>query len=69
MKTKQEVETLKILGVKLDVYFTYSKEYGFQINAVEALTDVQDIQDLLSDFVNKRITDELSELYRTRGWL
>ena len=69
MKTKQEVETLKILGVKLDVYFTYSKEYGFQIDAVEALTDVQDIQDLLSDFVNKRITEELSELYRTRGWL
>ena len=69
MKTKQEVETLKILGVNLDVYFTYSKEYGFQIDAVEALTDVQDIQDLLSDFVNKRITDELSELYRTRGWL
>lgn len=69
MKTKQEVETLKILGVELDVYFTYSNEYGFQIEAVEALTDVQDIQDLLSDFVNKRITEELSELYRTRGWL
>lgn len=69
MKTKQEIETLKILGVKLDVYFTYSKEYGFQIDAVEALTDVQDIQDLLSDFVNNRIMEELSELYRTRGWL
>ena len=69
MKTKQEIETLKILGVNLDVYFTYSKEYGFQIDAVEALTDVQDIQDLLSDFVCKRITEELSELYRTRGWL
>ena len=69
MKTKQEIETLKILDVYLDVYFTYSKEYGFQIDAVEALTDVQDIQDLLSDFVNKRITEELTELYRTRGWL
>ena len=69
MKTKQEIETLKILDVYLDVYFTYSKEYGFQIDAVEALTDVQDIQDLLSDFVNKRITDQLTELYRTRGWL
>lgn len=69
MKTKQEVETLKILGVTLDVYFTYHPDFGFEIEAVEALTDVQDIQDLLSDFVCKRITEELSELYRTRGWL
>lgn len=69
MKTKQEVETLEILGIKLDVYFTYHPDFGFQIDAVEALTDVQDIQDLLSDFVNNKIMEELTELYRTRGWL
>ena len=67
--TKKEVETIEVLGVDLDVYFTYNKDFGFEVEAVETLTGVQDIQDLLSDFVIDKIFEKLEDLYRARGWL
>ena len=69
MATKQEVETLKILGVNLDVYFSYHPDFGFEIDAIETLGDIQDIQHLLSEYIFDKVVEELTELYRTRGWL
>lgn len=69
MKTKLELETVEIEKIKLDIYFNYTRNYGFEIQSVEDVTGAQDLMPLLSDWVIDAIEKELSELYRQREWL
>lgn len=69
MKTTKELETVEIKGVKFDVHFTYSPEFGFEIESVEDITGVQDLMPLLSEWALEKIYQELEDLYRRNGWL
>lgn len=69
MKTTQEVETVEIKGVKLDVYFTYHPDFGFEIEDIETLTDIQGISHLLAPWVVEAIENKLHGMYESRGWL
>ncbi len=69
MKTKLELETVEVEKIKLDIYFNYTRNYGFEIQSVEDVTGAQDLMPLLSDWVIETIEKELSELYRRREWL
>ena len=68
-KKKLNLETVTIYKVRLDVYFSYSKDFGFQIEAVEDETGVQDLMPILSDSMLNKIEEELTEIYRKNGWL
>ena len=68
-KKKLNLETVTIYKVRLDVYFSYSKDFGFQIEAVEDETGVQDLMPILSDPMINKIDAELTEIYRKNGWL
>jgi hypothetical protein len=68
-KKRLELETVEIEKIKLDVYFSYTRDFGFQIEAVEDETGAQDLTPILSDAIINRITDELTENYRKKGWL
>ena len=64
-----ELETVEIFKVKLDVYFRYKKDFGFQIEAIEDETGAQDLMPILSNAIVDDVYNELTELYRKRGWL
>ena len=68
-KKKLNLETVTIYKVRLDVYFSYSKDFGFQIEAIEDETGVQDLMPILSDPMINKIDAELTEIYRKNGWL
>jgi hypothetical protein len=68
-KKKLNLETVTIYKVRLDVYFSYSKDFGFQIEAVEDETGVQDLMPILDDSLVDKIDAELTEIYRKNGWL
>lgn len=68
-KKRLELETLTVFNVKLDVYFSYTQDFGFQIEAIEDETGTQDLMPILSDAIVDKIQEELTELYRNRGWL
>lgn len=66
---KKEVETIEVGKVKLDVYFTYSKDFGFEIESIEDITGTQDLYVLISDYYLMKIDETLRGLYQQRGWL
>lgn len=69
MTTTKELETVVVDGIKLDVHFNYTRDYGFEIHSVEDITGVQDLTNLFSEWVLDRIYLELEDLYRRNGWL
>lgn len=69
MKQKLEIETVEIKKVKLDVHFTYSPEYGFEIESIEDITGVQDLLPFLEVWVIEAIENKLRSLYESWGWL
>ena len=69
MKTNLELETIEVLKVKLDVYFEYHRDYGFEIHSVEDVTGAQDLTPILDQYYMELIEKELCELYRRREWL
>jgi len=68
-KKTLELETITVLKVKLDVYFSYTSDFGFQIEAIEDITGAQDLMPILSNSIVDDVYNELTELYRRRGWL
>ena len=64
-----ELETVIVDGVKLDIHFNYSSEFGFEIQSVEDITGVQDLRPLLTDWIMDSIENKLYSLYESRGWL
>lgn len=66
---KQELETVEVGKVKLDVWFKYSRDFGFEIESIEDLTGTQDLTNIISEHYIDKIHDKLTELYRSRGWL
>ena len=69
MTTTKELETVVVDGVKLDIYFIYNRDYGFEIHSVEDVTGVQDLTNLFSEWALEKIYQELEDLYRRNGWL
>ena len=69
MTTTKELETVVVDGVKLDIYFIYNRDYGFEILSVEDITGAQDLTSLLSDWVIDAIEKELRRMYQVNGWL
>lgn len=67
MKTKLELETIKIYDLKLDVYFTYDDYFGFTIKSVEDITGTQNLLPLIDNYHIDAIIEELSTIYRGRG--
>lgn len=69
MKTNLELETVEVLKVKLDIYFEYHRDYGFEIHSIEDIIGTQDLTPVIDQYYLELITDELRELYRKREWL
>lgn len=69
MKTKLELETIEIRGIKFDVYFNFDKASWFQIESIEDVTGAQDLMPLLECWVVEEIENKLHNLYERRGWL
>lgn len=69
MKQKLEIETVEIKKVKLDVYFTYHPDFGFEIHSIEDEIGVQDLSEILDEWVTNKIVAYLTDLYRIREWL
>ena len=69
MKTTKELETVEIKCVKFDVHFTYSPEFGFEIESIEDITGVQDLLPFLEVWVIEAIENKLRSLYESWGWL
>lgn len=67
--TTRELETVVVDGIKLDVHFTYSSYFGFEIHSVEDITGVQDLTPLLSDWALEMVEIELRRMYQVNGWL
>lgn len=68
-KKRLELETVEIDNVKLDVYFSYNQDYGFQIEFVEDITGTQDLLPLLGNAIIEEIEEQLIEIYRKNGSL
>jgi len=66
---KKEVETVEVGKVKLDIWFTYSRDFGFEIDSIEDLNGTQDLTNIISDYFIDKIHEKLTELYRSNGWL
>ena len=66
---KYEVETIEVNKVKLDVWFKYSRDFGFEIESIEDLTGTQDLTPIISEHWLIQIDNKLTELYRSNGWL
>lgn len=52
----KELETIELLGVKLDVHYSVFKDGYIQLDSIESLTDTQDLmpimnQDLFEDVI------------------
>lgn len=69
MTTTKELETVVVDGIKLDIYFIYNRDYGFEILSVEDITGVQDLMPLLESWVIDAIEKELHRMYQVNGWL
>jgi hypothetical protein len=67
MKTKYELETIKIFDVKLDVYFTYDDYFGFSIKSIEDVQGTQNLYPIIDDYYEEAILEELATIYRGRG--
>lgn len=68
-KKRLNLETITVEKIELDVYFSYNKDFGFQIESVEDVTGAQDLMPLLESWVINEIENKLNSLYETRGWL
>ena len=68
-KKRLNLETITVQKIELDVYFSYNKDFGFQIESVEDVTGAQDLMPLLESWVVKEIENRLIGLYARRGWL
>jgi hypothetical protein len=68
-KKRLNLETIKVEKIELDVYFSYNKDFGFQIESVEDVTGAQDLMPLLTDSVIENIENKLHSLYERKGWL
>ena len=68
-KKRLNLETITVQKIELDVYFSYNKDFGFQIESVEDLIGAQDLMPLLTDSVIDDIENKLHSLYERRGWL
>lgn len=64
-----ELETVEVGEVKLDVYFTYNKDYGFELYSVEDITGTQDLTAILPEWVLNAVEKGLEDIYRSCGWL
>ena len=69
MTTTKELEIVVVDGIKLDVHFNYTPDYGFEIQSIEDITGVQDLMPLLSEWALEKVYQELEDLYRSNGWL
>jgi hypothetical protein len=68
-KKRLNLETITVEKIELDVYFSYSKDFGFQIESVEDVTGAQDLMPLLESWVINEIENKLNSLYEKKGWL
>jgi hypothetical protein len=68
-KKRLNLETIKVEKIELDVYFSYNKDFGFQIESVEDVTGAQDLMPLLTDSVIENIENKLHSLYERKNWL
>ena len=68
-KKRLELETVEIFKVKLDVYFSYTRDFGFQIEAIEDETGAQDLMPILSNAIVDDVYEALTEVYRKKGLL
>lgn len=68
-KYNLELETIKVKEVRFDVYFTYNKEFGFDIHSIEDVSGTQDLTEHLADWVLEAIEDKIQDMYERRGWL
>ena len=68
-KKKLELETVTVQKIDLDVYFSYNKDFGFQIESVEDVTSAQDLMPILNDHVIESIENKLHSIYEKKGWL
>ena len=68
-KKRLNLETIAVQKIELDVYFSYNKNFGFQIEAIEDVTGAQDLMPLLTDSVIDDIENKLHSLYERKGWL
>ena len=68
-KKALELETVTIQKIRLDVYFSYSKDSGFQLDFVEDVNGTQDLMPIMAQGFFDDIIEELTELYRKREWL
>lgn len=66
---KNEIETVTVFNVNLDVYFTYNKDFGFEIDSIEDETGVQNLMPILNEFMIEAVENKLHSLYEKRGWL
>lgn len=66
---KLEVETIEVSNVKLDVWFTYNKDYGFEVESIEDVVGTQDLTNIISEYYLIQIEKKLTEMYRSNGWL
>jgi hypothetical protein len=64
-----ELETVKVLDVDLDIYFTYNRDFGFEVQSIETKTDTQDLTKVLGEWVLIQVEEDLEDIYRRRGWL
>lgn len=68
-KKRLNLETITVEKIELDVYFSYNKNFGFQIESVEDVTGAQDLMPLLQSSVINEIENKLHSLYERRSWL
>ena len=68
-KKRLNLETITVQKIDFDVYFSYSKDFGFQIESVEDVTGAQDLMPLLQNSVIEDIENKLHSLYERKGWL
>lgn len=68
MSITKECETIKLLGIDLDVHYSYWKDDGhIQIEAIESLTDTQDLMPIMNQSLFEVIINMLKEIESKKG--
>lgn len=68
MAITKEYKTIKLLGIDLDVHYSYWKDDGhIQIEAIESLTDTQDLMPIIDECFLQDIANMLKAIESKKG--
>ena len=67
MSITKEYETINLLGIDLDVHYSVFEDGYIQLDAIESLTDTQDLMPIMNQDLFEVIINMLKEIESKKG--